>query len=115
MYQMHWPDRGVNIFGQRNYIHNPAQEGTAIEESARVLKALVDEGKIKYVGISNETPWGFMQWIRISKEIGLPLVSIQNPYSLLNRLFEVGHSEITIRENIGTPALLTTRHGHVER
>lgn len=101
LYQMHWPDRGVNIFGQRNYIHTPEQEGIAITESAQALKKLVDEGKIKYIGISNETPWGFMQWIRISKEIGLPLVSIQNPYSLLNRLFEIGNSEIAIREDIG--------------
>ncbi len=101
LYQMHWPDRVVNIFGQRNYQHQPEQDGVAILESAKVLKNMVNEGKIKYVGISNETPWGMMKWIEAARAIDLPLVSIQNAYSLLNRLFEIGHSEMALRENIG--------------
>lgn len=101
LYQMHWPDRVVNIFGQRNYQHESEKDGVEIEETAKTLKKMVNEGKIKYIGISNETPWGFMKWIQVAKEINLPLVSIQNPYSLLNRLFEVGNSEIALRENIG--------------
>ncbi len=101
LYQMHWPDRVVNIFGQRNYQHQPQRDGISIEESATVLKKMVEEGKIRYVGVSNETPWGMMKWLDIAKKINLPLVTIQNPYSLLNRLFEIGSSEISLRENLG--------------
>lgn len=101
LYQIHWPDRKVNIFGQKNYDHQPQDDGIAIEQTAKVLKKMVDEGKIRAVGISNETPWGAMKWIEIAKKIDLPLSTIQNAYSLLGRNFETGLSEICLRENIG--------------
>ena len=102
LYQIHWPERTVNSFGQLGYIHNPREDDIKIEVTLEALAKAVDKGLIKYVGLSNETPWGVMKFISVAKEFNLPrVVSIQNPYSLLNRSFEAGLSEIAINEDIG--------------
>ena len=102
IYQIHWPERTVNSFGQLGYIHNPREDDIKIEVTLEALAKAVDKGLIKYVGLSNETPWGVMKFISVAKEFNLPrVVSIQNPYSLLNRSFEAGLSEIAINEEVG--------------
>ncbi|MDA9262537.1 NADP(H)-dependent aldo-keto reductase [bacterium] len=102
LYQLHWPERMTNFFGQRGYSHNPKDPW---EENFEVILETLDElvkaGKIRQVGLSNETPWGMMRYLEASKK-GLPkMITIQNPYSLLTRVFEVGNSEICMRENVG--------------
>lgn len=102
LYQLHWPDRSTNFFGQLGYRHNLAEQSTPIEETLEALDELVKEGKIRHIGLSNETPWGTMEYLRLAKEKGWPRVaSIQNPYNLLNRSFEVGMAEIAHREEVG--------------
>ncbi len=102
LYQIHWPERTVNSFGQLGYIHNPREDDIKIEVTLEALAKAVDKGLIKYVGLSNETPWGVMKFISVAKEFNFPrVVSIQNPYSLLNRSFEAGLSEIAINEEVG--------------
>lgn len=102
LYQLHWPDRFTNMFGQRGYHHAPHETPVPIEDTLGELGRLVDEGKIRHVGLSNETPWGVMRFLRAAEVAGLPrAVSIQNPYSLLNRSYETGLAECSIRENIG--------------
>jgi aryl-alcohol dehydrogenase-like predicted oxidoreductase len=102
LYQLHWPERSTNMFGQRGYRHGDERPFTPF---ADVLAALADEiraGRVRAVGLSNETPWGLATCLRLAGENGLPRVaSIQNPYSLLNRLFDVGLAEITERERVG--------------
>lgn len=102
LYQLHWPDRKTNFFGQLGYIHDPDDQSVAIEETLGVLNELVKSGKVRTIGLSNETPWGVMEFLRLAKELDMPrVVSVQNPYSLLNRSYEVGLAEISIRENAG--------------
>lgn len=106
LYQLHWPERKTNFFGQLGYSVSPEWEGSfvpiAISESLEFLAELVRDGKIRYIGISNETPWGVHEFLRLSKEHNWPrLVSIQNPYNLLNRSFEVGLAEMAYREKVG--------------
>ena len=102
LYQIHWPERTVNSFGQLGYIHNPREDDIKIEVTLEALAKAINKGLIKYVGLSNETPWGVMKFISVAKEFNLPrVVSIQNPYSLLNRSFEAGLSEIAINEEVG--------------
>ena len=102
LYQIHWPERTVNSFGQLGYIHKPREDDIKIEVTLEALAKAVNKGLIKYVGLSNETPWGVMKFISVAKEFNLPrVVSIQNPYSLLNRSFEAGLSEIAINEEVG--------------
>ena len=101
LYQIHWPERTVNSFGQLGYIHNPREDDIAIEVTLEALSKAVQKGLIKYIGLSNETPWGVMKFIEAAKEFNLPrVISIQNPYSLLNRSFEAGLSEIVINEEV---------------
>jgi aryl-alcohol dehydrogenase-like predicted oxidoreductase len=101
LYQIHWPERITNFFGQFGYRH-VGEDGIPIEETLSALGELVAEGKVRYIGLSNETPWGLMEFLRLAREQNLPrVVSIQNPYSLLNRSFEVGLAEMAIRENVG--------------
>ncbi len=100
LYQMHWPDRATNIFGQLGYTHR-GEPLTPIEETLRALETLVSSGKIRAIGVSNETPWGLMQYLQQAETAGLPRVlTIQNAYSLVNRTFEVGLSEMAQRENV---------------
>ncbi len=102
LYQPHWPERDTNCFGQLNYYHAPHKDGVPIEETLEALAEQVQAGKIRYVGVSNETPWGLGEYLRLARERELPrAVSIQNPYSLLNRSFEVGLAEFAHREQAG--------------
>jgi len=104
LYQLHWPERTTNYFGQRGYKHDVSNHWKDnIHEVLETLRDLIREGKIRHVGISNETPWGTMRFLMESKvHASLPrTITIQNPYNLLNRLFEVGLSEIAIREKVG--------------
>ena len=103
LYQLHWPDRTVPMFGRRGRQQLADKPGTiAIEESLEVLGDLVKAGKIRAFGVSNETPWGVSEFLRLARERGLPRVaSIQNAYSLLNRVFEMGLSEFALREGVG--------------
>ncbi|MDC6365366.1 MULTISPECIES: NADP(H)-dependent aldo-keto reductase [Flavobacteriaceae] len=104
LYQLHWPERNTNYFGQRGYnAHFVDAWEDNIHQVLETLRDMVTEGKIRHVGLSNETPWGTMRFLEESKvHQDLPrMKTIQNPYSLLNRLFEVGLSEISMRENIG--------------
>lgn len=104
LYQLHWPERNTNYFGKRGYKHDVSDYWEDnIHQVLETLRDLVREGKIRHVGLSNETPWGTMRFLTESKvHASLPrMLTIQNPYSLLNRLFEVGLSEISIREKIG--------------
>tara|TARA_R110000764_G_scaffold4071_6_gene16828 strand:- start:425 stop:1465 length:1041 start_codon:yes stop_codon:yes gene_type:complete len=104
LYQLHWPDRSTNYFGQRGYKHDISDHWEDnIHQVLETMRDLIREGKIKHVGISNETPWGTMRFLEESKVHGtLPrTITVQNPYSLLNRLFEVGMAEIAMREQVG--------------
>lgn len=102
LYQLHWPERKSNMFGQRGF---RIQEDVWEDNMQQLLEAfqiLIQEGKIRAIGVSNETPWGVMRFLEESKKHNLPRIStIQNPYSLLNRTFEVGLSETAYRENVG--------------
>ena len=102
LYQLHWPDRKTNYFGQLGYQHQPDDVSVSIEETLYALAEQVKAGKVRYIGLSNETPWGTMEFIRLAEKLNLPrIVCVQNPYSLLNRSYEVGMAEISIRENAG--------------
>jgi aryl-alcohol dehydrogenase-like predicted oxidoreductase len=101
LYQLHWPARNQPMFGQWQY--DPAQEraSTPIRETLEALAELVREGKIRYAGLSNEHPWGVMEFVRLSREHNLPRVaSIQNAYHLMNRVFESGLAEVCHREKV---------------
>ncbi|MDO1512623.1 aldo/keto reductase [Maribacter confluentis] len=104
LYQLHWPERTTNYFGKRGYKHDITDHWEDnIHQILETLRDLVREGKIRHVGVSNETPWGTMRYLEESKVHGtLPrMITVQNPYSLLNRLYEVGMAEISAREQIG--------------
>ncbi|MCH8179922.1 MAG: NADP(H)-dependent aldo-keto reductase [Proteobacteria bacterium] len=102
LYQLHWPDRSTNMFGQLGYTHVRDEVPTPIEETLSALQALVQAGKVRHIGISNETPWGLSRYLHLADTLGLPRVaSIQNPYSLVNRSFEIGLAEMAIREDVG--------------
>ncbi len=102
LYQLHWPERSTNYFGQLGYQHHADEQFTAFEEVLAVLGELIQAGKIRHIGLSNETPWGTMRLLQLAEQLGLPRVaSIQNPYNLLNRSFEVGLAEIAHREDVG--------------
>ena len=102
LYQLHWPDRPTNYFGQLGY--KPAQKEPPIhiDETLETLEGFVRSGKVRYVGLSNETPWGLMTFLNTAKTRGGPTVaSIQNPYNLLNRTFDIGLAEVSHRERVG--------------
>jgi aryl-alcohol dehydrogenase-like predicted oxidoreductase len=103
VYQLHWPERSVNFFGQRNYKHNPSEKWKDnFKAVIETLDASVKEGKIRHYGVSNETSWGVMKQVYESKIHQLTRCkTIQNPYSLLNRTFEINLAEVCHRENIG--------------
>ena len=103
LYQLHWPERLTNTFGKRDYKHDPNDAWTDnFNEVLTTLDGLVKEGKIRHIGVSNERAWGVMRFLEESKRNNLPrMITIQNPYSLLNRTFEGDLAEISIRENIG--------------
>ena len=102
LYQLHWPERQVPKFGVLDFHYDPNDNWTEIEEVLENLDRLVKAGKIRYVGLSNETPWGVMKFLQVAKEKNLPrMMSIQNVYSLVNRVFDVANSEVSIREDCG--------------
>ncbi len=102
LYQLHWPDRKANFFGKLSYEHEEEADFIEIRTQLEVLADLVKSGKIRYIGLSNETSWGLMKFLSIAEKYDLPrVVSVQNPYSLLNRSYEVGMAEISIREKCG--------------
>ena len=103
LYQLHWPERKTNFFGRLGYIHkDDFNEWNDFEKVLTSLEKFIKQGKIRYIGLSNETPWGLSKFLEISKTKKLPrMMSVQNPYSLLCRTYEIGLSEISIREKSG--------------
>ena len=103
LYQLHWPERNVPKFGKLDFDYDPHDnDWTQIEEVLENLNSLVKSGKVRHVGLSNETPWGTMKFLQVAKEKNLPrMMSIQNAYSLVNRVFDVANSEVSIREKCG--------------
>jgi aryl-alcohol dehydrogenase-like predicted oxidoreductase len=102
LYQLHWPERSTNFFGRLGYEHNDEDTFTPLLETLEALEELRKEGKIRHFGVSNETPWGVMQFLQLADQHSLPrCVSVQNPYSLLNRTYEIGLAEISCREHCG--------------
>ncbi len=102
LFQLHWPDRSVPLFGRLEYRHDGNEQATPLDETLRALDDLVRSGKVRYVGVSNETPWGLMKLLALAEQaVGPRMVAIQNAYSLLNRTFEIGLSEICHREEVG--------------
>ncbi|MGF1543158.1 MAG: aldo/keto reductase [Parvularculaceae bacterium] len=103
LYQLHWPDRPAAIFGAaREHYRHPDDEGVPLEETLGALGDLVAAGKIRHVGLSNETAWGTMACVGLAETLGLPRIqSIQNAYNLLNRTFEIDLAEIAMREEVG--------------
>lgn len=101
LYQIHWPDRYVPMFGEIAYNPEHERTSTPVREQLAALAEVVQEGKVRYIGLSNETPWGVSEFCRVAKEYHLPrVVSIQNAYSLLNRTFDGPLAETSRRENV---------------
>ena len=114
LYQLHWPERNQPMFGQWQF--DPAQdrECTPIRAQLEALAELVAEGKVRAIGLSNEHPWGVMQFVRLSDELGLPRVlCTQNAYSLVNRTFETALAEVCHREQVGLLAYSALAFGHL--
>ena len=103
LYQLHWPERSTNCFGRREFVlRENEREWNSFESILIALEKFIKSGKIRYIGVSNETPYGLSKYLEISKSKNLPrIVSVQNPYSLVNRTYEIGMSEISIREKCG--------------
>jgi len=105
LYQLHWPERKTNFFGQLGFEPKDNEHLTPFLETLEVLDEQVKEGKIRHVGLSNETPWGVMRFLQLAEQHQLTrIASIQNPYSLLNRSYEVGLAEVSWREKVGLMA-----------
>lgn len=103
LYQLHWPERPANRFGRRGYVPAPRNPNEVpLEDSLEVLDGFVKDGKVRAIGLSNETPWGTMHCLHLAETKGLPRVAtVQNPYSLINRTYEVGLAEVGIQEDVG--------------
>ncbi|MCF8713890.1 aldo/keto reductase [Joostella atrarenae] len=103
LYQLHWPDRDTNYFGNLDYhTNNDEKWEDNIQQILQILEGYIKEGKIRYIGLSNDVPWSVMRYLEENKFNGLPRIStIQNPYNLLNRTYEIGLAEISMRENVG--------------
>ena len=114
LYQIHWPERNQPMFGQWQFNPDSERQVTPIREQLDALAELVREGKIRQIAVSNEHPWGVMQFTRLAEEHGLPrIVSTQNAYNLLNRTFETGLAEVCYRENVGLLAYSALAFGHL--
>jgi aryl-alcohol dehydrogenase-like predicted oxidoreductase len=125
IFQLHWPERNVPMFGQyqfdpaNEYVSGKLGEGerkewVSIRNQLETLAELVKEGKIRYIGLSNEQPWGLMEFLRVAKDYQLPRVcTLQNGYSLLNRTLELGLTEVLFRENVGFLAYSPLAFGHL--
>ena len=103
LYQLHWPERSTNCFGRREFqVNKDEAEWNDFESVLKALEKFIKIGKIRYIGMSNETPYGLSKYLELSKNKDLPrMMSVQNPYSLVNRTYEIGMSEISIREKCG--------------
>ncbi len=115
LYQLHWPERKTNMFGRLGYEHKEDDKSwNKFEDVLENLQKFIKEGKIREVGLSNETPWGVTKCLQVSKENDLPkMMSIQNPYNLLNRTYEIGLAEISIREEVGLLAYSPLASGYL--
>ena len=114
LYQLHWPERNQPMFGQWQFDPSKERESVPIAEQVAALAELVREGKVRHVGVSNEHPWGIMQFLRAADEAGLPrIVSTQNAYNLLNRTFETSLAEVCYREQVGLLAYSPLGFGHL--
>ncbi len=117
LYQLHWPQRPTNFFGKLGYENSEAhntQTVTSLQETLQALEAEIQKGRIRYIGLSNETPWGTMKFLQIAEQLGLSkFVSVQNPYSLLNRTYEIGMSEIAKYEDVGLLAYSPLAFGYL--
>ncbi|WP_394065552.1 NADP(H)-dependent aldo-keto reductase [Alcaligenes sp. WGS1538] len=122
LYQLHWPDRSTVTFGQRSYPWKE-EDTVPIEETLEVLQEFVRQGKVRHIGVSNETPWGVARFLELARHRSLPLIAtIQNPYNLLNRVFEEGLSEFCHYDGLGLLAysplamgVLTGKYDHGAR
>jgi len=102
LYQLHWPERKTNFFGKLGYEHDDSDEWTKFEDILGSLKKFIDQGKIRHVGLSNETAWGLSKYLELSRDKSLPrMLSVQNPYNLLNRTYEIGLAEMSVKEQAG--------------
>ena len=115
LYQLHWPERKTNFFGRLGYVHKEQDEDwNKFEDILKIFENLIKDGKIRHIGISNETAWGLAKFLEISKIKNLPrMMSVQNPYNLLNRTYEVGLAEISIREHSGLLAYSPLAFGYL--
>ncbi|TCB46869.1 NADP(H)-dependent aldo-keto reductase [Acinetobacter terrestris] len=117
LYQLHWPQRPTNFFGKLGYGNTEAQQDTeitALEETLSALSNEIKKGRIRYIGLSNETPWGTLKFLHLAEKLGLEkFVSVQNPYNLLNRTYEIGMSEIAHYENVGLLAYSPLAFGYL--
>lgn len=114
LYQLHWPERNTPMFGQSRFDPGREYPSTSILAQLETLASLVQQGKIRYVGLSNEHPWGVMEFLRVAREHGLPcVVSIQNAYNLLNRVFESSLAEVVYRERLALLAYSPLAFGHL--
>lgn len=114
LYQLHWPERNQAMFGQWQFNPEAERECTPLLEQLETLAELVQEGKVRAIGVSNEHPWGIMEFLRLGREHGLPLVaSTQNAYNLINRKFEYGLDEVCWRENVSLLAYSVLGFGHL--
>lgn len=114
LYQLHWPARNQPMFGQWRFDPEGERPATPIEEQLAALAELVTEGKIRYVGLSNEHPWGLMSFLRAADDLGLPrVVSVQNAFNLLNRVFEQGLAEVCFREQVSLLPYSVLGFGHL--
>jgi aryl-alcohol dehydrogenase-like predicted oxidoreductase len=117
LYQLHWPQRPTNFFGKLGYSNAHAtsdHEITALEDTLLALSNEIKKGRIRYIGLSNETPWGTMKFLHLAEKLGLEkFVSVQNPYSLLNRTYEIGMSEIAKYEGVGLLAYSPLAFGYL--
>ena len=102
LYQLHWPERNTNFFGKLGYNHIDDNKWNKFEDILEILKKFIDQGKIRHIGLSNETAWGLAKFLELSKTNNLPrMVTVQNPYNLLNRTYEIGLAEVSAREQSG--------------
>ena len=114
LYQLHWPERKTNFFGRLGYEHKDGNDWNKFEDVLNALDKIIKSGKIRYIGLSNETAWGLSKFLEISKLKELPrMMSVQNPYSLLNRSYEVGLAEISVREKSGLLAYSPLAFGYL--
>ncbi|MGC2048349.1 MAG: NADP(H)-dependent aldo-keto reductase [Gallionella sp.] len=114
LYQIHWPDRYVPMFGATSYDIAQEHDTAPIAEQLEALADLVKAGKVRHIGLSNETPWGVGEFVRCSEKLGLPrVVSVQNAYHLMNRSFETGLAEVCHHTKVGLLAYSPLAFGHL--